>query len=183
MNLYSLYDVYIAVLLLLIAALSFYFFFRHHLTKLNYNCIQTRLKAQVKFTDDLSDEIKIIAGADISFIINNSVDACISMVMLDYKTLDVVYSMTEWIKLSSDYIPGYLAFREAPHIQSLLNKLQASSDRRFYPDLLLVDGNGRLHPKVQKYNQAFSWLYFYSIFVVPYMIYYDIKNHEVALSS
>lgn len=147
MNFYSLYDVYIAVLLLFIAALSYYFFFRSHLTRLNYDRIQTRLKTQVKFTDDLSDEIRIVAGVDISFIINNSVDACISMVMLDYKTLEVVYSMTEWIKLTSEYIPGYLAFREAPHIQSLLSKLQASSERRFYPDVLMVDGNGRLHPK------------------------------------
>jgi len=138
------------VLLILIAVISYFYFFKRYLTKLRYDRIQTRLKAQVEFDDvvsDMASTIQMVGGVDISFIINNSVDACISMVILDIETLEVVYSMTEWIKLTSEYIPGYLAFREAPHIHALLTKLKESTDKGWYPDVLMVDGNGRLHPK------------------------------------
>lgn len=39
------------------------------------------------------------------------------------------------------YVPGYLAFREAPAMVAVLDQLTVA------PDALLVDGNGRLHPR------------------------------------
>jgi len=42
------------------------------------------------------------------------------------------------------YIPTYLAFRELPLFLQVLNKARA--DYGLKPDLLLVDGNGLLHP-------------------------------------
>ena len=46
------------------------------------------------------------------------------------------------IKLNIPYIPGYLAFRECPSLLKLLNECPSY----FKPELVLVDGNGILHP-------------------------------------
>jgi deoxyinosine 3'endonuclease (endonuclease V) len=44
------------------------------------------------------------------------------------------------------YVPGFLAFREAPAILPLLDELRTSLPH-LVPDLLLVDGNGVHHPR------------------------------------
>ena len=42
------------------------------------------------------------------------------------------------------YIPGFLAYREAPHLIDLYNKLKAKKPE-LLPDVILLDGNGILH--------------------------------------
>lgn len=42
------------------------------------------------------------------------------------------------------YVPGFLGFREAPVILPMLERLRGTE---FWPDVLLVDGNGILHPR------------------------------------
>ncbi|KAG0181639.1 hypothetical protein DFQ28_009529 [Apophysomyces sp. BC1034] len=44
------------------------------------------------------------------------------------------------------YIPGFLAFREVDPLLQLLNKVKQEQPQ-IYPQALLVDGNGRLHPR------------------------------------
>jgi deoxyinosine 3'endonuclease (endonuclease V) len=44
------------------------------------------------------------------------------------------------------YIPGYLGYREAPVLLDLLNDLK-NSDPSKYPQVVLCDGNGILHPR------------------------------------
>ena len=44
------------------------------------------------------------------------------------------------------YIAGFLAFREVHPLLQLLNKLKQEHPE-FYPQIILVDGNGRLHPR------------------------------------
>ncbi len=41
------------------------------------------------------------------------------------------------------YIPGFLAFREVPHLLSCFRELREG----FWPQVILVDGNGVLHPR------------------------------------
>lgn len=64
--------------------------------------------------------------------------------MLEYPSLKPVYVRIETVRLQMAYIPGFLAFREAPFLQTLFDKL-LSEHPELWPDVLLVDGNGVLH--------------------------------------
>lgn len=46
--------------------------------------------------------------------------------------------------MDAPYIPGFLAFREAPHLMKLFQKLKDTKPQ-FMPQVILVDGNGVLH--------------------------------------
>ena len=60
------------------------------------------------------------------------------------KVLQVVYKDYEIIRLDLPYVPGFLAFREAPHLMKLINTLKDKKPE-FIPQVILVDGNGILH--------------------------------------
>ncbi|KAJ0850924.1 putative deoxyribonuclease V [Helianthus annuus] len=90
--------------------------------------------------------LKYIGGFDISFSKHHPSVACGTLVVLDFKTLDVVYEDSSIVTIDVPYVPGFLAFREAPVFIQLLKKMQDSS-HPFYPQLLMIDGNGILHPR------------------------------------
>ncbi len=46
--------------------------------------------------------------------------------------------------MAEPYIPGFLAFREAPHLLRLMEKLKKEKPQ-YLPQLILFDGNGVLH--------------------------------------
>lgn len=73
-------------------------------------------------------------------------NACVCLVVLSYPDLKPLYKKVSVIHLSLPYIPSYLAFREAPSIVIMLEELRRESPS-LYPDVLLVDGNGILHPR------------------------------------
>lgn len=50
------------------------------------------------------------------------------------------------VKLTKPYIPGFLAFREAEFLIEKIEKLR-NSEPRLFPQVVLVDGNGLLHPR------------------------------------
>ncbi|XP_025085371.1 LOW QUALITY PROTEIN: endonuclease V-like [Pomacea canaliculata] len=87
-----------------------------------------------------------IAGVDISFVKNNNVDACAALVILSYQELKVVYKRLEMIKMTAPYVPGFLAFREVEPILHLYNTMLQNA-AQYKPDVILVDGNGQLHPR------------------------------------
>jgi endonuclease V len=91
------------------------------------------------------DDIKLIAGIDISFAKNSKTDACVGLVVLKYPKMDiVVYESYSMVNLTQPYIPGFLAFREADHIIQLLNNLKKDNPK-FMPDVIMLDGNGTIH--------------------------------------
>nr|XP_011467204.1 PREDICTED: endonuclease V isoform X2 [Fragaria vesca subsp. vesca] len=90
--------------------------------------------------------LKYVGGADISYSKQDPSMACGTLVVLDIHTLQVVYEDHSVVTLSVPYVPGFLAFREAPVLLELLEKMKASATL-FYPQLLMVDGNGILHPR------------------------------------
>ncbi|KYQ88340.1 putative endonuclease V [Tieghemostelium lacteum] len=95
------------------------------------------------YITDIS-KIKYIGGVDISFAKNSKIDACASLVVLDYKTQKIVYQSFKMVKLTEPYIAGYLAFREAPHLMPLWKDL-VTLYPQYKPDVLIVDGNGINH--------------------------------------
>ena len=50
------------------------------------------------------------------------------------------------VRLAAPYVPGFLAFREAEPLMALLEELRATRPE-LVPQVLLVDGNGVLHPQ------------------------------------
>jgi len=107
---------------------------------------QNTLKKQhVVLDSDELDNLKYIAGVDISFIKDNNIDACACIVVLEYPSLDVVYKKCKMVKLTQPYISGFLAFREVDFIKELYDELVKNSPN-FKPQVIFVDGNGVLHP-------------------------------------
>lgn len=89
-----------------------------------------------------------VGGVDISFV-KGTDEACASLVVLDRATLATVYSDFARVRMDEPYMAGFLAFREVKHLQRLHARLveRAAQDTSVaLPDVILVDGNGVLHP-------------------------------------
>lgn len=67
-------------------------------------------------------------------------------VVIDSRTMEVVYRDHEYFDLTVPYIPTFLAFREIDPIERLVSK-QRQTDPNVTPTAILVDGNGVLHPR------------------------------------
>ena len=116
---------------------------------------QAALKARLVTEDErlsfeLSDldggTLKYIGGVDISFVKNNSVDACAALVVLEYPSLEVVFEKYKMVELTLPYISTFLAFREVPFLVQLFEELKRERPE-LVPQVIFVDGNGFLHPR------------------------------------
>eukprot|EP01133_Synstelium_polycarpum_P009126 gene9126-10702_t len=87
-----------------------------------------------------------VGGVDISFVKDNVEDACASLIVLEYPSLKVVHQELEFVKLDLPYIPGFLAFREIPSLMRLIDRVRQQHPE-LMPQVILVDGNGVLHPR------------------------------------
>ena len=56
-----------------------------------------------------------------------------------FPEFDVLYTDTEEVHLDFPYVPGFLAFREVPHLERLIQRSPIK------PQVILVDGNGIFH--------------------------------------
>ncbi|KAI8999576.1 endonuclease V [Gaertneriomyces semiglobifer] len=88
-----------------------------------------------------------MAGADISFYSNDPHKAVGCVVILEFPSMEIVYSSCREVELKHPYIPTYLAFREAPIVLSLLEEVKHQHSH-IYPQVLFIDGNGTLHPRL-----------------------------------
>ncbi|HLC65310.1 MAG TPA: endonuclease V [Candidatus Nanoarchaeia archaeon] len=98
---------------------------------------QERLAKKVIVRNEYG-EIRLIGGVDQSYQDKKIISA---IVVCDFETLKVVekkYSATE---TPLPYIPGFLSYREMPGILETYSKIENK------PDLLIIDGNGILHPR------------------------------------
>lgn len=83
---------------------------------------------------------QLIAGADVSYG-NAGEKAYVAIVVIELASGDIV-EQTTWVgDPEFPYRPGLLALREAPCLLKGFAQLQNS------PDVVLVDGNGILHPR------------------------------------
>jgi len=99
--------------------------------------IQQELRNKVS-TERTPDQINTVAGVDVSF---KGDMAKAAIVVLSYPGLTPVdYSLAE-LPVEFPYIPGLLAFREAPTVLAALEKLKTE------PDLFVFDAQGLAHPR------------------------------------
>lgn len=97
--------------------------------------------------DNLANKIKIVAGADISWInltngLNDNKGVAI-IVVLEYPSMKLLHKeILEFIS-NIPYISGFLGFREVPQYIELWKRVKQAG---FHPELIFVDGFGILHP-------------------------------------
>lgn len=99
--------------------------------------IQNRLRQKLAISP-LGKKVETIAGVDAAFGEGQVIGAACLFSFPDLKFFEEAWSLK---KLSFPYIPGYLSFREAPALIAALKKLKVK------PDLVLVDGQGVVHPR------------------------------------
>lgn len=112
---------------------------------------------------DVGDSL-YVAGADVSFFPGDPKKACLAYLVLQVKAEEaqgsikrtpphlpafpIVYEDVRVVDMAEPYIPGFLAFREAQPILEAIQRQRlsdAAEDRKCFPDVLIVDGNGLLH--------------------------------------
>ncbi|MCX8146850.1 MAG: endonuclease V [Candidatus Woesearchaeota archaeon] len=97
---------------------------------------QLKLAEKVIIIDSF-DKIKYIGGCDQSYS-GNKIISCVVVMDEKMKIVDKAFAEKE---CNFPYIPGFLSYRESPAVVEAFNKLKIK------PDILMVDGNGILHPR------------------------------------
>ena len=103
--------------------------------------IQNELKSKISKVN-MANSIKLIAGVDLAYFNKNDKEYAICViVILDYKTHEVIEMVSEIDEIKCPYIPGCLSFREIPLFLKTNEKL------KHMPSVYMFDGNGYLHPR------------------------------------
>ncbi|MEN6552581.1 MAG: endonuclease V [Methanobacterium sp.] len=110
----------------------------------SYNFIQKLADIQYNLSKNIIEQdsfknVQKVAGADVSFEKDDCAVAAAVVVNLD--DLTVIDSKTLEVKLLFPYISGFLGFREADAVISVLRKLNNEFD------VLMVNGHGIMHPR------------------------------------
>ena len=98
---------------------------------------QLKLANKVILTDSVKN-IKTIAGTDQSYVGGKIVSA---IAVCDYKTMDVIEKKYAVAEAKVPYKSGFLFYKDGPVIMEAFNMLENK------PDVLIVEGNGILHPR------------------------------------
>ena len=98
---------------------------------------QLKLAKKV-ITADGFEKITTIAGADQAYVGNKVIS---SIVVCDYKTLEVIEKKHAIVDAKLPYKSGFLFYRDGPAVMEAFNKLDNK------PDVLIVEANGILHPR------------------------------------
>jgi len=98
---------------------------------------QRLIAERVVERDELPADVRLAGGVDVSYVGDVAVAAA---VVVDARSLEFVDKSVARVKVEFPYVPTLLAFREAGPMITAVKGL------RLKPDVLLVDGNGRLHP-------------------------------------
>lgn len=102
--------------------------------------LQEEWRKQVVF-QPLPRPVRTVGGTDLSFDARDQDLAYAGIVVLSYPELKVVDQVGLVMRVEFPYIPGLLAFREAPPLMECWRRLSTK------PDVLLVDGHGLAHPR------------------------------------
>lgn len=103
--------------------------------------IQQTLKEQLILKDtDLPQNIRLVAGADISYSRGNN-RFFAAVVLMDITSMEIIEKESFSQLVDFPYIPGLLSFREGPAL------LEAFARLRHAPDAVIFDGHGIAHPR------------------------------------
>lgn len=101
---------------------------------------QERLRERVVLENKFG-EIRLLAGADLSFDPETGT-AFAGVIVYRFPQMIEVERRSARLKLRFPYVPGLLSFREGPALAAAFARL------RNEPDLILIDGHGRAHPRL-----------------------------------
>ncbi len=102
--------------------------------------IQNELRQHLRFDYPENFPVHTIAGADISYNRNSEI-LYAAIVLLDYPYMTLKAYALVTGHTTFPYVPGYLAFREVPTLLKAWDLLPEK------PDVLILDGQGILHPR------------------------------------
>jgi deoxyribonuclease V len=100
---------------------------------------QERLRERVVLEDDFGP-LRYVAGADVAFDPATDI-AFAGVIVYTFPELQEIERRMARRKLRFPYVPGLLSFREGPVLLAALARLRTE------PDVLLIDGHGRAHPR------------------------------------
>ncbi|SCV67569.1 BQ2448_5180 [Microbotryum intermedium] len=90
--------------------------------------------------------LRIVGGLDISFpsgpIAPNT--GVVVLAILSFPGMRLLHTESEHVTFDAPYVPGYLGMREVPSYVRLLERTRGTG---VWPQVVFVDGNGRLHPR------------------------------------
>jgi deoxyribonuclease V len=102
-----------------------------------YRRLQAEMAQQVR-EQPLASPPRVIAAVDVHLRSDRGVAVAVAVT---YPNLETIEERSITGALTFPYIPGLLSFREAPLCLAALRSLSRQ------PDLILVDGQGRAHPR------------------------------------
>ncbi|TGZ36224.1 hypothetical protein CRM22_011398 [Opisthorchis felineus] len=88
----------------------------------------------------------LIGGLDISFSKYRSDMAVVTLAVVHLESLKLVTQSSIHVKLTVPYLPTFLGYREIDPYIRVVQKLKETMPQSM-PDILMVDGNGTLHPR------------------------------------
>jgi deoxyribonuclease V len=100
--------------------------------------LQRELYPRLDLHWESNREIKFVGGADVAY---DDQQACATIVVFTFPEMTLEDTYTIRCEVVYPYIPGLLAFREAPMIVEAFERI------REQPDVLFLDGNGIAHPR------------------------------------
>lgn len=138
---------------------------------------QIELSKKVELEDGFG-EIKTVAGIDVAYPKNEFEDACGACVVMDYNTKEIIKEKTVFAKTYFPYISTYLTYRELPLVKKLFKNLKSK------PTVLMIDGNGVLHPyDIGLASHAGVVLDIPSIGVAKSLLYGEVENNVVRIDD
>jgi deoxyribonuclease V len=102
--------------------------------------LQERLRNRVALEDEFAP-IRHVAGADLAFDPVTDV-AFAGVIVYRFPEMEEVERRSAQRTLRFPYVPGLLSFRESPVLIAAFARLKTE------PDLILIDGHGRAHPRL-----------------------------------
>ncbi len=138
---------------------------------------QIQVSKKISLIDDFTD-IQTVAGIDVAYPDNEFDDACGACVVLDFENMEVVEESVVFEQTNFPFISTYFSYREFPLVQKLFSQLQSK------PSLVLLDGNGIIHPARCGFaSQAGIHLDVPTIGVAKTLLYGTLHDAEVIIDS